>query len=145
MLGILEQLQVPLAEVREQLGVRGMDVEEARHFRDKSLMKIRLAEHGLPCARHVLAESASQAREFASRVGYPLVVKPPAGAGARGTFRVADDAELESYLASIPPSAAEPVAIEEFIPARSTPSTRSRCTASISCTRSRATGPARWR
>ena len=114
-LGILEQLQVPLAEVREKLGIRGMDVEEARHFRDKSLMKSRLAEHGLPCARHVLAESAGQARAFAERVGYPLVVKPPAGAGSRNTFRVERAADLEDWLRSDAPRPDAPAMIEEFI------------------------------
>ena len=63
-LGILEQLQVPLAEARERLQIRGMDIDEARHFRDKSLMKMRLAEHGLPCAKHLLAESAAHVRGF---------------------------------------------------------------------------------
>ena len=114
-LGILEQLQVPLAEVREKLGVRGMDVEEARHFRDKSLMKKRLSEHGLPCARHVLAESAADAREFAQRVGFPLVVKPPAGAGSRNTFRVERANDLEDWLRSDAPRSGAPAMIEEFI------------------------------
>jgi hypothetical protein len=115
LLGILEQLQVPLAEAREKLGIRGMDIEEARHFRDKSLMKIRLAEHGLPCARHVLAESAAQAREFAARVGCPLVVKPPAGAGSRNTFRVARAQDLEDWLRTDAPRPDAPALIEEFI------------------------------
>jgi len=114
-LGILEQLQVPLAEARERLQIRGMDVDEARHFRDKSLMKIRLAEHGLPCARHVLAEDAAQVRAFAARVGYPLVVKPPAGAGSRNTFRIEGASELEDWLSSDAPRAGAPAMIEEFI------------------------------
>ncbi len=106
---------MPLAEAREKLGIRGMDAEEARHFRDKSLMKIRLAEHGLPCARHVLAESAAQAREFAARVGYALVVKPPAGAGSRNTFRVQSAGELEDWLRSDAPRTGATALIEEFI------------------------------
>jgi phosphoribosylaminoimidazole carboxylase (NCAIR synthetase) len=114
-LGILEQLQVPLAEARERLGIRGMDIDEARHFRDKSLMKIRLAEHGLPCAKHVLAEDAVAVRAFAARVGYPLVVKPPAGAGSRNTFRIEGASELEDWLRADAPRAGAPVMIEEFI------------------------------
>jgi len=78
-------------------------------------MKIRLSEHGLPCARHVLAESAAQAREFAARVGTPLVVKPPAGAGSRNTFRVERASDLEDWLRSDPPRPDAPVMIEEFI------------------------------
>ena len=81
LLGILEQLQEPLAETREQLGIRGMDVEEAHNFRDKSRMKDALRAADLPCARHGLAESAEQAVAFAKSCGFPLVAKPPSGAG----------------------------------------------------------------
>ena len=114
-LGILEQLQVPLAEVREKLRIRGMDSTEARHFREKSLMKQRLEEHGLPCARHVLAANAAEAQAFASQVGFPLVVKPPAGAGSRNTLRVDSKEDLAGYLASDPPRPSAPLMVEEFI------------------------------
>ena len=83
LLAVLEQLQVPLAQVREQLGIPGMDVATARNFRDKARMKTVLRAAGVPCARHQLAVSAADALEFAERVGFPLVVKPPAGAGPR--------------------------------------------------------------
>ncbi len=114
-LGILEQLQVPLAEVREKLRIRGMDSNEARHFREKSLMKQRLEEHGLPCARHTLASSAAEARAFATQVGFPVVLKPPAGAGARNTLRVDNLEDLTGYLASDPPRKGAPLLVEEFI------------------------------
>src|SRR5690606_14318496 len=39
LLGILEPLQEPLAEVRERLRIRGMDRNTARNFRDKARMK----------------------------------------------------------------------------------------------------------
>jgi len=112
LLGTLEQLQVPLAEVRERLGIEGMGVEAARNFRDKARMKSVLAEHGLPCARHRLVGTASEAREFALEVGFPIVVKPPAGAAAKDTFRADDDEALGRCLARFP---AAPVLLEEFI------------------------------
>ena len=61
LLGILEPLQEPLAEVRERLGVRGMALSAARNFRDKARMKEVLAAAGLPCARHRLCASAAEA------------------------------------------------------------------------------------
>jgi biotin carboxylase len=115
LVGVLEQLQVPLAVVRERLRIRGMDANEAHNFRDKARMKDTLRAHDVPCARHQLAADAAQARTFADQCGFPLVVKPPAGAGARGTFRVAGPEELESYLHNVPPSAAEPALLEEFM------------------------------
>ncbi|MEL6429792.1 MAG: hypothetical protein AAFR54_11485 [Planctomycetota bacterium] len=111
---ILEPLQVPLAQVRERLGIRGMDAAEARRFRDKAHMKDVLRENDLPCARHVLARSRDEALAFARDV-LPLVAKPPAGAGARDTFRVEEISELERWMAQSPPSAARPLLLEEFV------------------------------
>ncbi len=48
--GILENLQVPLAEVRERLGIAGIDVATADRFRDKARMKAAFADAGIPCA-----------------------------------------------------------------------------------------------
>ncbi len=118
LLGVLEQLQVPLAEVRERLRIRGMDAQEAHSFRDKSRMKEIFRSHGVPCARHRLAENAATALSFAAEVGYPLIVKPPAGAGSRNTFRVDEAAQLASNLEAMPPSPQQPVLLEEFIVGR---------------------------
>ena len=115
LIGILEQLQESLATVREQLGIPGMDLETARNFRDKSRMKDVLRSHDLPCARHRLCASADEAVEFAKASGFPLVVKPPAGAGARNTFRVDTVEDLRGALKSMRPSAKQRVLLEEFI------------------------------
>jgi biotin carboxylase len=114
-IGVLEQLQTPLARVREILKIRGMDTHESQNFRDKSRMKDVLRAAGLPCAQHKLCSSAAEATRFANAVGFPLVVKPPAGAGARNTFRVDGAEQLEGYLRSAPPGEASPVLLEEFV------------------------------
>ena len=115
LLAVLEQLQVPLAQVREHLGVPGMDPVTARNFRDKAQMKTVLRAAGVPCARHRLAASAADAQGFAAEVGFPLVVKPPAGAGAKSTFRLDDQGDLTAWLDTIPPSPDQPALIEEFL------------------------------
>ncbi len=114
-IGSLEQLQVPLAEARAYFRLDGLSIEAARNFRDKSTMKTVLERDGLPCARHRLASAAADARAFVAELGLPVVVKPPAGAGAVNTFRLDDAQELESYLARHPPSADRPVLLEEFL------------------------------
>jgi hypothetical protein len=118
LIGVLEQLQVPLAEVRGRLGIAGMGTEVAKNFRDKARMKTVLRQAGIPCARHCLAESHADAIAFAREVGYPLVVKPPAGAGAKATFRVDDEQRLRELLAFTHLSAADPVLLEQFLTGR---------------------------
>ncbi|MDX1502012.1 MAG: ATP-grasp domain-containing protein [Thermoanaerobaculia bacterium] len=118
LIGVLEQLQVPLAVVRDRLGIPGMDAETARNFRDKSRMKTVLRAAGLPCARHRLAESADEAGGFAEEAGYPLIVKPPAGAGARATFRVDDADQLRQLLSGMPPAPGRPLLLEELVMGR---------------------------
>jgi hypothetical protein len=118
LVGILEQLQVELAQVRERLGIPGMGVETARNFREKARMKTVLRQAGIPCARHQLASEPQEAVAFAAEVGFPLVFKPPAGAGARSTFRVDDEAALRQGLELSRPSPENPVLIEEFITGR---------------------------
>lgn len=110
-----EQLQVPVAEARERLGVEGMSAETANNFRDKSRMKTIFREAGVPCARHLLASDEAALWAFAEEVGYPLVIKPPAGAGAQATFRVDGAEALREALNVAPPRPDEPLLVEEFI------------------------------
>jgi hypothetical protein len=111
----LEQLQVPLAEAREALGITGLDVTASRQFRDKSLMKTVLGNAGVPCARHALVGASADAERFVAEVGFPLVVKPPAGAGGKGTYRLDGSADLNEYLRRFPPDPRQPSLYEEFV------------------------------
>ena len=113
--GAYEQLQVPLAEVREKLNIDGMRPDVARRFRDKSEMKDTFRANGIPCAKHQLVESADEAVAFTASVGYPVVVKPPAGAGAIATFKADDEASLRDAIAKVRPSKGDPALVEEFI------------------------------
>jgi hypothetical protein len=115
LVGALEQLQVPLAQVREHLGIEGMDVRTARNVRDKAQMKEALRAAGIPCARHALVRDAGEAMAFADEVGFPLVAKPPAGAGAQSTFRLDDGDMLRGWLAAVPLGQDSPALLEEFL------------------------------
>jgi len=115
LIGALEQLQVPLAKAREAMGIEGLGVDAARNFRDKARMKDVLRNAGIPCARHVLAQNPQQADIFVEKTGFPLVAKPPSGAGGKGTFRVESADDLHILLTRYPPSASEPIMLEEFV------------------------------
>jgi formate-dependent phosphoribosylglycinamide formyltransferase (GAR transformylase) len=74
-----------------------------------------LRAHGLPCARHALVGSAAEAEAFVDSVGYPVITKPQAGSGSRGTYRLEQPADLQASLRAMPPSPERPVLLEEFI------------------------------
>jgi hypothetical protein len=113
--GPLEQLQVPLAEVREAMEITGLGVRAAPNFRDKASMKSVLHAAGVPCARHALAHDHLEAMRFAEEVGFPLIVKPPAGAGGKGTFRLDGRDQLQHFLERYPPHDGQPTLLEEFV------------------------------
>jgi len=114
-LGILEPLQVQLAEVRKALGVAGPSPETADLFRDKARMKDELRRHGLPCARHRLLRSWADAEAFVGEVGLPIVLKPPAGMGCKATWRVRSLDELRGALTAIHAGPENPALAEEFL------------------------------
>ena len=81
-----------------------------------------VADEGVPSRRpecHALGVSASTPRmtraAFAAVWGFPFVAKPPAGAGARNTFRVDRAEQMEQWLASSAPHPGDPALLEEFI------------------------------
>lgn len=113
--GAYEQLQEPLAKVRETLGIPGLSSEAAANFRDKGRMKDALRAAGVPVARHAVVTGPNHAHAFVAQVGFPIVVKPPAGAGAIATHRVADQSALDMLLAAQPPSEENPWLAEEFL------------------------------
>jgi carbamoylphosphate synthase large subunit len=103
------------AAVREATGIPGTSVKTAYLCRDKPAMKEALRNAGIPCAQSTRATTPGEAREFATKVGYPLIVKPPAGAGASGTYRVRDDDALERVIRESGLADGEAMAVEEFI------------------------------
>jgi biotin carboxylase len=111
----VEQIQVPIAVARERLNLPGMSVETAQNFRDKARMKNLLHAAGLPCARHALAANEAEAWSFAEEVGYPLVVKPPAGAASQATFRANNSDELRHALNTLNPRPGQEALLEEFM------------------------------
>lgn len=115
LLGVLEDLQEELAAVRQQIGIDGPTPQVADVFRDKGRMKDALRAAGLPCARHARIASARDAWDFVQQVGFPVVLKPPAGAGSRSTFRVDSLEDLDRALAALRPTPDREVLGEEFL------------------------------
>ena len=118
LVGILEPLQVQLAQVRQAMGIEGTDSKTADLFRDKARMKDELRRHGLPCAGHALIRTWSAAEEFVRQVGFPLVLKPTAGMGCKSTWRINSLDELRGALGALHASPEHPALAEEFLRGR---------------------------
>ena len=94
-----EVIVLTAARLRERFGVPGMSVDTVRGFRDKQLMKERAAAGGVRVPRAVRVRTVGETRAAAEQIGYPLVLKPIAGAGSADTHRVDSAAELDAVLA----------------------------------------------
>jgi formate-dependent phosphoribosylglycinamide formyltransferase (GAR transformylase) len=103
------------ARVREACGIPGTSERTAFLCRDKPAMKEALRAAGVPCARSTGASSGAEVRAFAAEVGFPLILKPPAGAGASGAERVDSADELEAAIARSHVDQGVALAVEEFI------------------------------
>jgi hypothetical protein len=106
---------LPAAKVREACTIPGTSVRTAYLCRDKPAMKEALRAAGIPCAQSTGASTAEEVREFARRVGLPVILKPRDAAGASGTHRAGNAVELESAIRACRVDRGAPVAVEEFI------------------------------
>jgi biotin carboxylase len=103
------------ARLREGLGVPGQDVAQATLFRDKDAMKQAVAAAGIRTPKHQRATTAAECQRAAEQIGFPVIVKPIAGAGSADTFQVNSRLELDAVLARV--GHVREVNVEEFIDA----------------------------
>lgn len=108
-----EPLTLLAAELRERWGLPGMRRDAVLGFRDKVTMRERVAAAGVRVPRSERVRTAAEAWAAAERVGFPLIVKPIAGAGSADTWRASSKAELESVLRRV--RHVEEASVEELI------------------------------
>ena len=101
------------AQLREALGLPGMTVEETIPFRDKTVMKQRLEAAGIRTPHHGQATSRAEVEEIIGRIGYPICVKPVAGAGSKDTYRLDDDSDLARVMPKL--RHLTEISVEEYI------------------------------
>ncbi len=76
----------------------------------------RLAEAGVPHARHTSCTSLAEAAAAAAELGYPCVVKPPDLQGQKGLALVRDEAELvEAYARGRELARGNALLVEELV------------------------------
>ncbi len=90
----------------------GIRSDRIGFIKEKSLMKRRYLEAGIPTARQHTVSTLEEGLAFAEKVGYPLIVKPNVGVGATHTWKLHNEAELRAFYGQLP---AVPYVMEEFI------------------------------
>lgn len=108
-----ETQMIAAAKMREMLELPGMTVAETIPFRDKEVMKQVLDAQGIRTPRHANATTSAGVVEAAERIGFPLIVKPIAGAGSMDTYRIDSAEELEAVLPKL--RHVPEVSVEEFV------------------------------
>jgi formate-dependent phosphoribosylglycinamide formyltransferase (GAR transformylase) len=103
------------ARLREELGLPGLTVAQTVPFRDKEQMKQLLDAAGIRTPRHESSGTVSGVWAAAERLGFPLIVKPIAGAGSADTYRVDSAVELDDILPML--RHVPQVSVEEFVDA----------------------------
>jgi len=93
-----EPLVILAARLRERWKMPGMSVDAVTGFRDKQLMKERVAAAGLRVPKSRRVRTESETRAAAEELGYPLIVKPIAGAGSADTYKCENAKELDETL-----------------------------------------------
>jgi biotin carboxylase len=103
------------ARLRHELDVPGLTVAQTVPFRDKERMKQLIDAAGLRTPMHEATETVAGVWAAAERLGFPLIVKPIAGAGSADTYRADSAGELDDILPML--RHVPRVSVEEFVDA----------------------------
>lgn len=105
------------ARIRDRLDSGGGHEAATLRYRDKFLMKQRLAERGIRINPMAAVRSACEIDDFIERYGYPVVVKPRDGRGSGGVRVLRDRPALLAYLAEQDGTTFHNLMVEKFLDA----------------------------
>lgn len=92
--------------------ITGINIQEITSWKHKSFMNKIYKNAGIPVANQHSVTTLADAKDFISKVGYPVILKPDVGVGAANTWKIHNDFELEKFYNEKPDV---PYVIEEFI------------------------------
>lgn len=106
-----------IAELCAALDLPGPSRDTARIATDKTRMKIRFRERGIPIPWFEEIDRFERLREIVAERGLPLVVKPIDRSGSRGVFLLEAGCDLEALFArSLAFSRVGRCLVEEYLP-----------------------------
>lgn len=90
-----EDALIPVAHVREALGLPGNSLATVRRLKDKGAMRAHLRDVGFSVVAARLGASRDDIAAFGDEVGYPLIVKPADSSGSQGVLQVDSPSDLD--------------------------------------------------
>jgi biotin carboxylase len=108
-----EVLVLTAARLRERFGLPGMSRDTVFGFRDKPTMKARVRAAGLRTPRSARVRTSAEIEAAVRELGFPIILKPVAGAGSADTWRVDSPEQLPQVIAAM--RHVEEASCEEFI------------------------------
>lgn len=105
-----------MAWVAEQLGLPGIGYETALNFTNKHRMRSITSAAGVPSPPFTLVRDLPEACRAASRIGWPVVVKPTDNQSSRGVRIVGCPSQFESaFTAAVQQSRSGEILVEGFL------------------------------
>ena len=109
-------LKLAAALERERVPILGTSHDAIDLAEDRDRFKELIDQLGLRQPINGIARSAEQAREIASRIGFPLVIRPSYVLGGRAMEIVHDSAQLDTYISeAVVVSGASPVLLDSYV------------------------------
>src|SRR5574337_952293 len=87
------------ARLREDFNIPGLRPDDLGRARRKSRMKEVFAANGIACARGTLCRDGESVRAFVRDARFRVVAKNDVGVGAAGTCKLANDADVDRFVA----------------------------------------------
>lgn len=104
------------AYVSEKLGLPGISYESSRIFTDKSLMRDKCMELGIPTIRYKATDNLEDVKTFFREINGNAILKPVDNQGSRGVYKIESLDDIERiYYEALKYSKTKRVIIEEFI------------------------------
>jgi hypothetical protein len=90
------------ARIRTDFNIEGVRGDLIKDIRQKSRMKSFFRKSGLEPVAHLENITLQEAKTFAGKYGYPIIIKPDKGSGANMTYKIKDEQALEDFFKTVP-------------------------------------------
>ena len=87
-----------MAQVAERLGLRCMDMDSTRLYKNKFLMREFCLEHGILSPRYMCCTKVEEVLGFYGSIQKKCIIKPLDNSGSRGVFSVTNTDEIKQHF-----------------------------------------------